>query len=291
MGLITTTDNAYYTGSDHGNYQFTDLSDIIDSFIIAYVGEGKIFGKCSRIDVQFHAHRAMQEFSFDTFKSTKAQEIEVPNTLQMILPKDYVNYIRLSFVDNVGVFHTIYPIKDTGNPTAIKQDGAGAYVYSGDNLDLQSESDAWGKFKAADATNQDIDYEYDDDTPFDHAQGRRYGLDPSYAQGNGHYYIDEKNGKIHFSSNLSGKTIVLEYISDSLGTDSEMKVHKFAEEAMYKQIAYAIASTRANMPEYVVQRFKREAFATRRTAKLRLSNIKFQEIVQVLRGKSKHIKH
>jgi len=45
------------------------------------------------------------------------------------------------------------------------------------------------------------------------------------------------------------------------------------------------------MPEYVVQRFKKEARASKRQAKLRLSNIKLEEITQVLRGKSKQIKH
>ena len=90
---------------------------------------------------------------------------------------------------------------------------------------------------------------------------------------------------------MSGATVVLDYISDSLGTDAEMQVHKFAEEAMYKYIAYAILSTRANVQEYIIQRFRREAFASKRTAKLRLSNIKLQEIVQQLRGKAKHIKH
>ena len=70
-----------------------------------------------------------------------------------------------------------------------------------------------------------------------------------------------------------------------------MQVHKFAEEAMYKSIAHAIMSTRANVPEYQVLRFKREKFAAIRTAKLRLSNIKLEELTQTLRGKSKHIKH
>ena len=70
-----------------------------------------------------------------------------------------------------------------------------------------------------------------------------------------------------------------------------MQVHKFAEEAMYKQIAYAILSTRANTQEYIVQRFKRDARASKRTAKLRLSNIKLEELTQILRGKSKQIKH
>ena len=53
-------------------------------------------------------------------------------------------------------------------------------------------------------------------------------------------------------------SVVLKYISDSLGTDAEMIVHKFAEEAMYKYLAHAILSTKANVPEYLVARFKRE---------------------------------
>ena len=32
----------YYSGSDLGNYQFTSLKDIINQFIIAYVGEDKV---------------------------------------------------------------------------------------------------------------------------------------------------------------------------------------------------------------------------------------------------------
>ena len=139
------------------------------------------------------------------------------------------------------------------------------------------------------ATSQNTD-DYDDDTYLSF-NGERYGLDPQYAQVNGSFFIDELTGKIHFSSNISGKTVILKYISDSLGTDAEMKVHKFAEEAMYKHIAYAILSTRANVQEYIIQRFKKERFAETRKAKLRLSNIKLEEITQILRGKSKQIKH
>jgi len=60
---------------------------------------------------------------------------------------------------------------------------------------------------------------------------------------------------------------------------------------MYKCIAYAILSTRINTPEYVIQRFRKEKFAATRKAKLRLSNLKLEELTQILRGKSKHIKH
>ena len=70
-----------------------------------------------------------------------------------------------------------------------------------------------------------------------------------------------------------------------------MKVHKFAEEAMYKCIAYAIMSTRANVQEYIVRRFQKDKFASVRKAKLRLSSLKLEELTQILRGKSKQIKH
>ena len=121
--------------------------------------------------------------------------------------------------------------------------------------------------------------------------GNRYGIDPQYAQNNGSFYIDPLKGKIHFSSNLSAKTVTLKYISDSLGTDDEMQVHKLAEEAMYKYIAYAILSTRANTPPFLIQQYKKERFAETRKAKLRLSNLKAEELTQIMRGKSKQIKH
>jgi hypothetical protein len=96
-------------------------------------------------------------------------------------------------------------------------------------------------------------------------------------------------GKIHFSSNVGGKNIVLHYISDGLGTDEEMVVHKFAEEAMYKSIVYAIVSTTIS-GQPLVPRFKKEKYAAIRQAKLRLSNLKIEELTQIMRGKSKWIK-
>ena len=288
MALITQTGQAYYTGSDFGGYQFTSLEHIINQFIIAYVGEDKIISKIKRTDVAFHAMRALQELSFDTFKSTKSQEIVVPASLTMVLPQDYVNYIKLTWSDSSGVEHVIYPAAKTSNPLQVQQNSDGDYQFDGTALDVDNTSTTNASFNTM-ATSQNTG-DYDDDTYLSF-NGERYGLDPQYAQVNGSFFIDELTGKIHFSSNISGKTVILKYISDSLGTDAEMKVHKLAEEAMYKHIAYAILSTRANVQEYIIQRFKKERFAETRKAKLRLSNIKLEEITQILRGKSKQIKH
>ena len=101
MGLLDNqTQKAYYTGSDFGTYQFTTLDYIVNGFMIAYVGESKVISKANRTDVQFHAMRAIQELSYDVFRSIKSQEIEIPPSLTMVLPQDYVNYVKLVRVDS-----------------------------------------------------------------------------------------------------------------------------------------------------------------------------------------------
>ena len=433
MGLLTGSEQKYYDDGDFGGYQFTSLSDIIDNFMATYIGEDKILPTTRRPDVTFHAMRAMQELSFDTFKSCKAQEIEVPPSLMMPLPRDYVNYVKLSWSDANGIEHVIYPAIKTSNPKSIQQNTAGEYLLSAEGnlvnssstvilegehinitvgmtvkatniptgskvlststtnnittITISSSASYTGletlafnvrlpkivhqsnavlvsglSWAAADdkitaSTSSDIsnlvvgmtvshlqfsvgttitgingntittsmasntsgtaeninfvEYNGVSDTlsaynssqvlnastnmhsgdnywPLD---GSRYGLDPASAQANGSYFIDCSTGKIHFSSNLAGKTVILKYISDGLGTDEEMIVHKFAEEAMYKWIMYGCLSARIDIPEYVIRRYKKERFAETRKAKIRLSNIKLEEITQILRGKSKQIKH
>ena len=168
-----------------------------------------------------------------------------------------------------------------------------------DNLINPDNSDTWDAFSSGGGSTGTSSAHLHGSTSHihydEHSHGNqlntRYGLDPQYAQANGSFYINDAEGYIHFSSNISGQTVTLKYISDSLGTDEEMQVHKFAEEAMYKHIMYSLLSTRMNIPEYVVQRYKKERFAETRKAKLRLSNIKLEEITQILRGKSKFIKH
>ena len=289
MGLLDNqTQHSYYSGSSFGTYQFTSLEHVINQFIIAYVGEDKIITKIKRTDVAFHAQRALQELSFDTFKSTKSQEVEVPATLQMVLPQDYVNYVKLTWADSAGIEHVLYPAIKTSNPLDVTSGSVGDYATDGTSLTTDNSSSTWESYKAHTPTTTTDDYE--DDTYWPNI-GERYGLDPQHAQVNGSFYIDDLVGKIHFSSNISGKTVTLKYISDSLGTDAEMQVHKFAEEAMYKCIAYAVLSTRSNIQEYVVRRYKKEKSAAIRQAKLRLSNLKLEELTQILRGKSKQIKH
>jgi len=134
MALLEKTQRDYYQGNNFGNYQFISLQDIVTQFQIAYVGEDKIIPKIKRNDIAFYAQRALQEFSFDTFKSIKSQQIDVPATLVMPLPHDYVNYTKISSVDSAGIKHILYQTKDTNNPFQIKQDSDGIYDFTVDSV-------------------------------------------------------------------------------------------------------------------------------------------------------------
>ena len=403
MGYLQTgATHGYYSSNlptnQLGKYQYLSLNDIIDNFTAAYVGEGKILGNVLKADVSFHAHRALAELSYDTLKSCKSQEITLPPSLQMILPQDYVNYIKLTWSDANGIEHVIYPTSKTSNPQTIQQNSDGEYLFDDNLLLFQDHIEAevtdmsaastgpfkiynhgegpwrimsnatiadesplkvdmeikhnwfppgttvetithtvdttsnisytefttsnatidtpsisttayypvmfidntgdttWGKYKSSSNNQVAIDQStttslvVDNDNYFQNT-GQRYGLDGQYAQTNGSFFIDCNSGKIHFSSNISGKTVILHYLSDNLGTDDEMVVPKLAEEAIYKWIAYGCLSARADTPEYVIARFKKEKYAETRKAKLRLSNVKIEEITQIIRGKNKWIKH
>ena len=287
--MVKQTDAA----EEHGNYQYIKLKDIITNFLISYVGEGRIIPKVSKTLVSFHAQRGIQEMSYDVFRSEKSQEIEIPPSLTMILPHDYVNYVKLTWAeDQTGIEHILYPAIKTSNPNAILQDSNYDYMFDETTGDLLESKDSltWKKYKEntiEDATDTERTREDLRELNI----GQRYGLDPQHSQNNGSFFIDNVRGKVHFTSNLSGKIVTLKYISDSLGTEAEIQVHKLAEEAIYKHIAYGILSTSENIAPAMVQQLKRERFAEMRKAKLRLSNIKLEEISQVMRGKSKQIKH
>ena len=283
----------------HGNYRYISLIDIINNYMMIYVGDGKLIPTCKRTEVLFHAKRGIQEFAYDISRVEKIQEVEVGPSLSVPMPQDYVHYVRLSGIDAAGVEHIIYPAKYTSVPSqSILQDDDYNYLYDDDNTLLTGFPVTQDRFKSFDHTNlsgdladQNLNYNADRSAERIFNYGERFGLDPELSQKNGVFIVDELNGKFTFSSELSGKVITIKYISDGLGTDDEMKVHKYAEDAIYKYITYALASGRANFPEYIINRFRKERRAAMRNAKIRLSSYKIGELEQVMRGKSKRIKN
>jgi len=284
---------------NYGEYGYTSLNDVINGFIATYVGEHKLIPDVKRTDVIFHAKRGLQEFSYDTLKSIKSQELTIPASLSVIIPQDYVNYVALSYIDSQGTKHPIYPannltIAPYEVPLQDEPQGDPVQDNFGDNLEGSSQTlERWGDAND-NLLNGNITVEeywsyagWLTGNPF---YGQRYGNNPQYTQRNGWFNMNERDGTIAFSSNLIDRLIVLEYISDGLAYELDARIPKMAEDALYAHILYSILASRINQPEYIVQRLKRDRSAKLRNAKIRLSNIKLEEIVQVMRGKSKWIK-
>jgi len=150
------------------------------------------------------------------------------------------------------------------------------------------------QFGKSDIATKKQNYESDEYDVRDEAYGAKYGSEPERANANGTYVLDLEAGKIYFDSMFGeGDIIVLSYISDGLGDNGDFAnvlVPKLAEDAVYASILYNLSKLRPSASG-AAGLYKKEAYAKLRNAKIRLSNMKIKEIAQVLRGKSKWIKH
>ena len=309
--MLTQTGGNYGNKDAYGNvvqknynsYSYIKVADLVNNFLVAYVGAGKLIPSVKRTDVIFHTKRALQEFSYDTLKSIKSQELNIPHNLSVPIPQDYVNYVNLSWVDDNGIKHIIYPTTLTSNPyTKPVQDTQGIATQDNDGRNITGTSITEERYRDQ---NTAILKEIRDDITgrliadglyglygnWFYGYGQMYGMQPEIAQVNGWFTINERDGKFSFSSDLKDKLIILEYISDGLAYDQDMKVPKMAEEAVYAYISHAILASKINQPEYIVRRLRQEKSAKLRNAKIRLSNIKSNEFIQIMRGKSKWLKN
>lgn len=285
---------------NYGEYSYVSLNDIIDNFIVGYTGEDQILDKVKRSQILFHAKRSLQELSYDTLPSLKSQELTIPPSLSIPLPQDYVNYIRVSWCDSAGVLHTINPLMGlSGNPTELPiQDGDGIPTQNSfaENNEAQQSliEDKWkrdntqnitGNYNAYESTGV---YNY---VWWKQNFGQRYGLLPEYSNINGWFSINDRTGSMSFSSDLAGKLIMFKYVSDGLAYNKDSKIPKLAEEAMYMSIMYNVIASRKDVDPGTKAFYKREKYVKTRNAKLRMQNLKLDEIVQIFRGQSKWIKH
>ena len=162
--------------------------------MVAYVGVGKLIADVKRTDVIFHAKRGLQEFSYDTLKSINSQELTVPHSLSLPIPQDYVNYVKMSWVDRSGVKHIIYPTTLTSNPTQpIIQDNLGVAIQDNFNSNIEGTSitdERWATNNTDYLINNiawnggAFAYGYNN-YGYGGAYGRRYGGDPQHMNFNG----------------------------------------------------------------------------------------------------------
>jgi|TARA_R110000744_G_scaffold171643_1_gene290174 hypothetical protein len=274
------------TNENWGTYQYLLLSDIINNFLLTYVGDDKVINKIDRNEVIFHAKRGLQELHYDALREIVGFEAQVPETLKMHLPHDFVSLVKISYVGSDGLTHPINQnfnskitksyLQDNTAQKNILTDSSGQALTGTPVIETNWKTQAGGGLGASEKPSK----------------GQRYGLDPSTANTNGSYLIDKNSGTIMFSTNLQEENIIIEYVSDGMYAlaDSEIKVHKLAETFMYDYVVANVIKQKFGIQEYIVRRAQKQSSASLRNAKIRLNSIKLNELTQILRGKDKWIK-
>jgi hypothetical protein len=283
-----------------GSYQYISLDDIVNNFMLMYVGNDKLINNVQRYNVLFHAKRGIQEINYDALKEIKVLEISICDDLKFILPNDYVNYVRISLykdgvlrplTENIQTNYSNSYLQDNNCRVLFDQDGnvlEGTSILDYDRVTNQQKTMYPGSGLYAGREGVNIDQNW----YFDYSIGANYGLNTETANINPTYRIDKASGVINFGSGMAGELCILEYISDGMqnGDDSKVSINKLAEEFIYAYIKYAILNSKVGVQEYIVNRAKKDKTALLRNAKIRLSNIHPGRLLMNMRGRDKWIK-
>ena len=104
-----------------GSYQYISLEDIVNNFMLMYVGNDKLVNNVERYNVLFHAKRGIQELNYDALKETKILELTVNDSASVVLPPDYVNWVRISLSKN-GLLYPLHENNKTNFAKSYLQD-------------------------------------------------------------------------------------------------------------------------------------------------------------------------
>jgi len=290
------TDQQYYsTTTNYGSYQYVPLDDIVNNFMLMYVGDEELIGhNVDKYKVIFHAKRGIQELHYDAAREQRTVEFEIDSSLKIILPSDYVNIVRAY----INIRGTLYPLNESKNPVrsvVFLQDADGDILFDADGQTISAESLLTQQALELTAETQQLSplgfwgWWINDGWYF--SWNPLFGINPADVNTLPTYSIDKRAGIMNFSSMMNGQTLELEYISDGLNdVDGQVLVNKFAEDFLYAWIKYNLAKSRSNVPEYTVKRLQKDKSALLANAKIRMGNLHPSTIMQCLRGQSKWIK-
>lgn len=285
-----------------GSYQYISLKDIVNNFMLMYVGNDKLINNVERYNILFHAKRAIQELNYDSLKEIKILELAVDDALRFILPDDYVNWVRISMYKD-GILLPLTENIQTNWSDAYLQDNNYRILFDEEGNVLKPEFSTvdidriTGSNKSI-YLNENSPYDgqegyfYNGIWYFEYPIGGRYGLNTETANQNPTFKINKKSGVINFSSDMAGELVVLEYVSDGMenGNNSEISVNKLFEEFIYAYMKFVILSSKFGVQEYIINRARKEKSALLRNAKIRLSNVHPGRLLMNLRGQNKWIK-
>lgn len=279
----------YYEGTGgaidehHGSYQYVSLKDIIKNYMLMYVGEDQVVDNVPIYKVRFEAKAAIKELNFDAFKSTRVVEDVIQPSLKYTMPADYVDMIRMSVLVN-GKLYTMMENRGKMSADVYLRDNSNEILFDFDGEVLIAGSSELEQSRINNTATGKLEEECGR-----YSIGGRYGIDTATANGNPTFKINKRAGVIDFDSNMSGATIVLEYISDGMegGDDTLIVVNKFFEQYIYARITYMLLDSKTGITDNVKTRARQKQRALYRNARIRIGNMRGIDLLMTLRGANK----
>ena len=276
----------YYNNEDNwGSYQYVSLSQLVNNFMLEQIGDDRLLSNVKRYNVLQHFKRGIQEFNYDTLKEVKVVELELSDSLLLTLPHDFVSYVRVSVLGNDGLLRTLSKDSRTLIGTAYLQDHEFNILFDENGYPLEAnETETFKKYNERIVSRDNSYCDHD-------LTGPNYGLNPSF-NANGYFSIDKRKGVMSFSSNIGGRVIVLEYVSDGLeyNNGDEVMVHKLAEQALYSYVKYAILNNKYGVQEYIINRAKKDYYRDLQNANIRMLDLRGGELFILFNGRKKWLK-
>lgn len=264
----------------HGDYQYETLRNVIDAMIVRAQDDDSYLKNTKRSLMLLHAKEGIQMLAQGVANDVLGIELTVPESGYLILPQDYVNWVRVSVVctdDVTGGKHLqVLDInKNISTYTSYLQDNVGEILFDADGYPLEADtSNAYAQ--------PYISYTF--------SSGYQPTLDTSQLHKHGAFNVDERGGRITFSSNLVDRNVVIEYVSDGLNAElreDQVTIHKHCVQALKDWIYYACIEQRMHVPASEKDRALRRFKTSQHKAKIARSGLNLQYIMRLMRQKTK----
>jgi len=283
--MATITPLYYYTNGQ-GDYQYLPLKDIVNSLLFEFRQDDHYLKNIRRSTILYFAKECIRTYNKQVFEDILAVEMTVPENLVLPVPHNFVDYVRVS-VTYLDASTSSYRLK----PLKINRNISIAQAYLQDNnyniLFTNSGSVLTGNVNNAYGAPYKK-YTFDNST-----MGGQFELDTSKLSKWGEFNIDERGGKLLFSSNLYNKDIVLEYVSDGLGFDTyaedAIRVHKVLVKMLKDWVYLSCLEQKRNVPANEKERARRRFNTSKHQAKLDRSDFDLLEISRGMNTASKNL--
>lgn len=282
----------YENEENHGSYIYLTIEELVNNFMSNYVGDETILGPAKRSKVVYQIKQGIKEFNVSALREVKSVELELNDTLDIILPPDYLQYVRISYVNPYTGECMVLSINEKMPlATSYLQDNQANILFDDDGFILEGDT-LLSEINDNPAKNTGLRTFIGGCNGYCSAANETFwGLDTS-QNFNGTFNIDTRKGKIHFSSDNLTRVLLLEYISDGLeySSESDIKINKLAEIALYNWVHWNLLSTKLGVQEYIIRRAEKNYTASFRNSKIKLMNIKATDVAHFISGRKQWIK-